>query len=394
MKRVGPTSRNLNADSEELIELTKQLVSIRSENPPGEQSEIGEFLESKMRETGLRVERYDFGPGKPNIIGRLVGKNRRPVLMFNGHVDTVPVGDTARWRSDPFEPVVRDGKLYGRGAADMKGGLAAMIHAAQNIAKTEADLNGTLLIACVVDEEVTGYGTKSLVEKGYTADFAVVGEPTELSVLTAHKGVLEFNVTTTGISAHASTPRNGVNAIYKMSKVLLAIQKNLDELEKKSHPLVGRPSISVGKICGGVASSVVPERCEIAVERRILPGENSDEVKRGVQDLLKMVKNEDPELKLEWNVTLEVDASETPLDSLIAKKSLEAVSEVTGISQTAKGFAAACDMRFLVNRGKVPTVILGPGSLNQAHATDEYVGTKQLVDAANIYQLIARKLLE
>lgn len=270
MKRVGSTTRKLNAEAGELIELTSELVSIRSENPPGEQKEIGKFLESKMKEIGLQTESYELEPGKPNIVGTLVGKNPKPVLMFNGHVDTVPVGDTARWRSDPFEGVVRDSKLYGRGAADMKGGLAAMIHAVRNIAESETGLKGTVLVACVVDEEVTGYGTKSLVEKGYTADFAIVGEPTELSVLTAHKGVLEFNVTTTGISAHASTPRKGLNAIYKMGNVLRAIEKNLDELERTSHPLVGSPSINVGKIHGGVASNVVPERCEIAVERRIL----------------------------------------------------------------------------------------------------------------------------
>jgi succinyl-diaminopimelate desuccinylase len=268
-----------------------------------------------------------------------------------------------------------------------------MIHAVKNIAESETVLKGTVLVACVVDEEVTGYGTKRLVEKGYTEDFAIVGEPTELSVLTAHKGVLEFNVITTGISAHASTPRKGLNAIYKMGKVLRAIEKNLDQLERTSYPLVGSPSINVGKIHGEVASNVVPERCEIAVERRILPGEGLDDVKRGIEDLFKQLKNEDPELKLDWKVTLEVDASETMPDSPIAKKSVEAVSEVTGSSQTVKGFVAACDMRFLVNRGKIPTVILGPGSLNQAHVTDEYVETQQLVDAANIYLLIARKLL-
>jgi succinyl-diaminopimelate desuccinylase len=394
MKGMDPTTLNPNADSRELIELTKQLVGIRSENPPGEQNEIGDFIESRMREIGLEVERYDLEPGKPNVIGKLEGKIARPVLMLNGHVDTVPVGDAARWRSDPFKPVVRDAKLYGRGAADMKGGLAAMIHAAKNIVKMDSELKGTLLIACVVDEEVTGYGTKSLVERGYNADFAVVGEPTECAVLTAHKGVLEFNVSTTGISAHASTPRNGLNAIYKMSKVILAFQKYLDELEKNSHPLVGSPSVNVGKIWGGVASSVVPERCEIAVERRILPGEDPDGVKHGIQEVLETVKNDDPELKLDWRVTLEVDASETPFDSLIARISLEAVSEVTGIAQRPKGFAAACDMRFLVNRGKIPTVILGPGSLDQAHVSDEYVETKQLIDAARIYRLIARKLLQ
>jgi len=168
----------------------------------------------------------------------------------------------------------------------------------------------------------------------------------------------------------------------------------LDELERTSHPLVGSPSISVGKIHGGVRSSAVAEHCKIWVDRWILPTESLDDVKRGIEELFKRVKEEDPELKLDWKITLEVDASETPSDSPIAKKSVEAVSEVTGSSQTVKGFISGCDMRFLVNRGKIPTVILGPGSLDQAHVTDEYVETQQLVDAANIYRLIAKKLLE
>lgn len=387
-------SHNLDEDSGELIELTKELLRVRSENPPGDQSAIAEFLESKMKEIGLQVEKYDYEPGKPNVIGKLVGKNRRPILMLNGHVDTVPAGDIDMWRSNPFEPVVRDGKLYGRGAADMKGGLAAMIYAAKKIIDAELDLSGSLLVTCVVDEEVTGYGTQSLVDRGYTADFAIVGEPTELAVLTAHKGALEFTVTTTGKSAHGSTPRKGLNAIYKMSKVCLALEKYLDELEKTRHPLVGSPTISVGKIHGGTAVGVVPEKCQIWVERRTVPEESLDDVKAGIETLLKRLRDADPELNVDWKVTLEVDASETPSESPIVKRSLEAVSEVTGTTATAKGFVAVCDMRFLVNQGRIPTVILGPGSMDQAHVTDEYVEIQQLVNSAKIYYLTAKKLLQ
>jgi len=387
-------SHHLDEDSQELIELTKELLRVQSENPPGEQSAIAELLESKMKEIGLQVEKYDYEPGKPNVIGKLAGKSRRPILMLNGHVDTVPAGDIDRWQSNPFEPVVRDGKLYGRGAADMKGGLAAMICAAKKIVDERLDLTGSLLVTCVVDEEVTGYGTRSLVDRGYTADFAIVGEPTELAVLTAHKGALEFTATTSGKSAHGSTPRRGLNAVYKMSKVCLALEKYLDELEKTTHPMVGSPSVNVGRISGGAAVGVVPEKCQIWVERRTVPGERLDDVKSGIETLFKRLRDADPELNLDWQVTLEVDASEIPLGAAIVSRSLEAVSEVTGTAATPKGFVAVCDMRFLVNEGKIPTVILGPGSMDQAHVTDEYVEVQQLVNSAGIYYLIAKKLLE
>lgn len=377
----------------DVIQLTKELVSVRSENPPGDQKPIADFIESKMNEIGLKVERLDYEPNKPNVVGRLTGTSGKPTLMLNGHMDTVPVGDVDRWKFDPFRSIEHEGKLYGRGTSDMKGGLAAMMCAAKDLVENDLGLEGTLLIAAVVDEELTGYGTKDLVDKGYRADFAIVGEPTELRVHTAHKGALEFDVFTRGKSAHASKPRQGLNAIYKMSKVCLALEKYLNELDRIKHPLVGNATISVGMIEGGSARNVVPEECRIQVERRILPGEKLQDVKSAVEEVFKKLKEEDSELELDWKTTLEVDAAEIPSDSLIVRTSTEAVCQVTGEYARPTGFEATCDMRFLVNRAKIPTVILGPGSLEQAHIADEYVTTKQLVDAMKIYYLISRALL-
>jgi len=381
------------SSSHDVVELAKELIRIRSENPPGDQRPIADFLESRMKEIGLKVESHDYQENKPNVLGSVVGKNKRPALMLNGHVDTVPIGDFGKWRFNPFEPVESEGKLYGRGAADMKGALAAMICAAERIVQADLDLKGTLIVACVVDEEVTGYGTRDILEKGYTADFAVVGEPTELVVQTAHKGALEFEILARGRAAHASRPRLGVNAIYKMSKVCLALENYLSELEKVRHPLVGNATISVGRIEGGNTRNMVPDACRIEVERRVLPGEELDRVKGDLERIFKRLRDQDPELSLEWKILLECDASETPPDSLIVQKSTEVVSEVTHKSVPLTGFVATCDMRFLVNQGKIPTVILGPGSLSQAHVTDEYVETQQLVEAAEIYYRISKKLL-
>ena len=374
-----------------VIELTKDLIRIPSENPPGNQKPIADFIERRMKEIGLTVEKYDYQPNKPNILGRLVGKNERPILMLNGHMDTVPAGDIERWTSSPFEGGERCGRIYGRGASDMKGGIAAMLCAAEEILNRGLDLDGTLLVACVVDEEVTGYGTKDLIDRGYTADYAIVGEPTALQLELATKGALEFEVITRGKPAHASSPRKGISAIYKMSKVCLAFQEYLAELEKMQHPLVGKPSISVGIIEGGTARNVVPERCRIEAERRILPGEKTEDVVSGLQSVFRKLQSEDPELRLEYNVLLECQPSEIPADSLIVRKSAEAVSEVTGKEAVIASSAATTDMRFLVNQGRIPTINLGPGSC--AHTYDESVETQQLINATKIYSLISEKLL-
>jgi len=176
--------------SDEIIELTRQLIRIPSENPPGGEGEIAEFIAEKLKDLGLTVRVYEFKPGRPSVVGLLSGVKEKPTLMFNGHMDTVPVGDKDLWSVEPFEGVLRDGRIYGRGAADMKGALAAMIASVKAIVESEVNLRGRLILTFVADEEVTGYGTRDLIRRGYRADFAIVGEPNELNVQTAHKGLL------------------------------------------------------------------------------------------------------------------------------------------------------------------------------------------------------------
>jgi succinyl-diaminopimelate desuccinylase len=376
----------------DVVQLTKELVRVQSENPPGNQAPIADLVESKMEEIGLKVVRSDYRPNKPNVIGRL-GSETGPTLMLNGHMDTVPVGDASQWKYPPFEPVEHDGKLYGRGTADMKGGLAAMMCAVADLVELGSELGGSVVLAAVVDEELTGFGTKDLLDKGYGADFAIVGEPTQLMVHIAHKGALEFDVFTRGKAAHASKPRLGTNAIYKMSEVCLELEKHLGELEQIHHPLVGSATISVGRIEGGSARNVVPEECRIEVERRIVPGERLEDVRNDLERVFMKLKQEDHELITDWKTTLEVDAAETAPDSPIVKTAADVVSKITNRKVTPTGFAATCDMRFLVNRAKIPTVILGPGNLDQAHVANEYVTIEQLNAATEAYYLISKRIL-
>jgi succinyl-diaminopimelate desuccinylase len=380
-------------ESVDVIELTKELIRIRSENPPGNQKPIADFVESTMKEIGLSVERYDYGENKPNVIGRLAGKNDRPSLMMNAHLDTVPAAATDEWRFDPFEPVEHEGKLYGRGAADMKGGLAAMICAAKDLTEADFDLKGSLLLACVVDEEVTGFGTRDIIEKGCVADYGIVGEPTDLKVQIAHKGAIHFKVSTVGKAAHSSLPQLGLNAIYKMAKVCLSVEDMTNEFRKTSHPLVGNPTIVVTTIRGGKNESFVPDSCEIDINRRLIPGETLEQAKRQLRELLRKLMAEDPSLKIASEVTVECEPSEIGAKERIVKEARKSVAIVTGRNPGITGFPATCDMRFMVNQGKIPTIILGPGNLAQAHSLNEYVETDQIVDAQKIYALVAKQLL-
>jgi acetylornithine deacetylase/succinyl-diaminopimelate desuccinylase family protein len=378
---------------EKVIALTRELIKIPSENPPGNERAVAEFIAEKLSNIGFSVMSYDYKPRRPNVVGLLPGLEKKPILMFNGHTDTVPVGEKSLWTADPFGAEIRNGKIYGRGASDMKAALAAMISAAEAIVKAGVKLNGTLIISCVADEEVTGFGTKSLIDRGYRANFAVIGEPTELKVQIAHKGVLRVRITTKGKAAHASVPHKGINAIYKMSKACLALEKISSQLMTKRHSLLGSPTITVSTIKGGLAMNVVPDRCEITIDRRLIPGENPENVKFEIDELLSSLKKDDPQFQVESEIIHILEPSETSADELIVRVAREAVAQITGKDPGATGFPATCDMRFLVNQAKIPTIILGPGSLRQAHVVDEYVECQQVFDAAKIFALIILKLL-
>jgi len=373
----------------DLVNLTRDLVRLRSINPPGEEREAAEFVAKWMRNLGLAVDMYEALPGRPNVVGTLKGKSGNPVLMVNGHLDVVPEGDRASWSVDPFGGELKSGRLYGRGANDMKGAIASALIATKAIVESGAELDGDLMLAAVVDEEVSGAGTQRLVDKGYRADMAVVAEPTELKLHIAHKGLARVEIVTKGKAAHGSNPRAGLNAIYKMSKVVSALEAFLPELEKRKHPLVGNCSINVGTVQGGTKFNVVPDLCRIEVDRRLIPREPPDNVGREISEILTRLKSKDPELEAEHNIMRMMEPAEIGAEEPIVKLARKAVQKVTGVDPGISGFMATTDMRVLVNQAKIPTVIMGPGNLAQAHVADEFVEIRQLVDAAKIYAHLA-----
>ncbi len=296
------------------ISLLERLVSIDSVNPwlvPGAAGEgaIAAAVAAHMRAIGLRVDVQEAAPGRPNVIGVLDGERPGPSLMFCGHTDTVGVEGMAA----PFEPVIRDGRLYGRGAQDMKGGLAAMIDAARVVGERGLRC-GRLIVAAVVDEEYASLGADALVAR-WTADAAIVTEPTDLQIGIGHKGFAWFEIVTRGIAAHGSRPREGRDAIVRMGRVLHQLELLDRELQVRvPHPVMGTASLHASIIEGGRELSSYPETCRLQMERRTVAGESAQSALQEIEAVLSGLKEHDPEFTAAASLTFGRPPYELPAD--------------------------------------------------------------------------------
>jgi acetylornithine deacetylase/succinyl-diaminopimelate desuccinylase family protein len=372
----------------ELVELSKQLVQIPTENPPGNEKQAVLFLKPILSRTGFKVKILLSPKGRWNIVAeRKWGKGGRR-LIFNGHLDVVPAGNPSQWKYPPFQGKLKMGRIYGRGTSDMKGGIASFLHAFSLVDRSKIALKeGTVIIHLVSDEESHGHqGMGFLTQKGLTrGDAALVGEPTDLDPVIAQKGAIWLRISTIGKSAHGSRPHLGVNAIEKMMKLI--DQLNSISLER-DHPLLGKPTFNIGTIQGGTKINVVPDRCEIELDRRILPGEKKDEILREIKKILDSVQSQDPFFKYQMEEIDFAEPSEIDAEEEIVKIGLEAIREVREEKPTIKGFSGFTDARFYINQCHIPALIFGPGEVDQSHTTDESVEVDALVQAAQIYGLI------
>jgi acetylornithine deacetylase/succinyl-diaminopimelate desuccinylase family protein len=391
-------------DENFILKVARELIAFKTVNPPGDEEEAARYVAGLMEAEGLRTSLQFVKAGRPNAIGELCAPlgERLPTLLLNGHLDVVPPGDG--WRTDPFEAIVRNGRLYGRGAADMKGGLASILGAVRALARAGAEeaFKGCLRVAAVVDEERGGTGTRFLLEdpalkktsstKPYMA--AVVCEPTNLEVQTCHKGTLFFSITVYGRSAHGSQPERGINAIYGMMEVIQALRHLHSELrEKRRHPLLGTPSLNVGTIHGGTVTNAVPDKCVITVDTRLIPGEKVEDRIAEIEAFLEGVRKANPQMRFALDRILSVEPAETPPEADVVTALLEAQEYVLGSRKPISGFEACCDASSLVNLAKIPTAIFGPGSLQEAHTANEFVEISQLSAAAKCYAFLALRLL-
>lgn len=381
---------NLNrfVNKKELVDLTTRLIQIPTENPPGNEKKAALFLKPLLLKMGFQV-RISLSPKERwNIIAeRKWGKGGRR-LIFNGHLDVVPAGNPSQWEYPPFEGKVIKGRIYGRGASDMKGGISSFLHGLSMIDRSKFHFGqGSLILHLVSDEESHGHqGMGFLAQKGrIKGDATIVGEPTNLDVVIAHKGALWFRITTFGKSAHGSRPYSGINAIEKM--IHLITRLNSIPLEKK-HALLGKSTINIGLIHGGTKINMVPDQCQIEVDRRLLPGEKKEEVLREIKEAFDSLQSQDPLLQYRVEEIDYAESLETHPDGEIVRVALEAGQEVRGERPKVRGFSGFTDGRFYVNQFHIPTLIFGPGGTDQSHTTNESVEVDALIQAAKIYGLI------
>lgn len=352
------------------IALLQQLVAIDSVNPslvPGAAGEgaIARAIASHMRSIGLEVHLHEVAPGRPNVVGVLEGSEPGPSLMFCGHMDTVGVEGMVA----PFEPVVRDGRLYGRGSQDMKGGVAAMIDAAR-IARDRGFKRGRLIVAAVADEEYASLGADALVTT-WSAEAAVVTEPTDLQIGIGHKGFAWFDVETRGHAAHGSRPLEGRDAIVRMGRVLHQLERLDRELQSRPpHAVMGTASLHASIIEGGRELSSYPDACRLQMERRTIAGESPQSALHEIETILSGLREQDPEFEARVRLTFSRPPYELPPGHDLPR-ALTRAALAAGFKTGTVGMSFWTDAAVLGAAG-IPSVLFGPGGAG-LHSPEEFV---------------------
>src|SRR5438132_3839117 len=373
------------------IRLLRDLVAINSVNPtlvpgaPGEQ-QIADAIAIEMRRIGLDVTVEAAAPGRPNVVGVLEGRSKGRAIMFCGHTDTVGVAGM----SDPFNPVERDGRLYGRGAQDMKGGVAAMIDAARVVADRGGPASGRLIVAAVVDEEHLSIGADALV-KTWRADAGVVTEPTDLAIAIGHKGFAWIEVDVLGKAAHGSRPRDGVDAIVRMGRVLARLEALDGELQRRPpHPRMGTGSLHGSLIEGGQELSSYPDRARLTLERRTLPGEPESIALAEVAAIIDALAQEDATFRAHARTIFSRPAYEVPADDPLPGRLSGAMQAVVGRIPERVGASFWTDAAVLGHAG-TPSVLFGPGGAG-LHSSEEYVNVADVVNCRDVLAELAGRL--
>lgn len=385
------------------VETLCQLVAIPSVNPMGRDVAGPEYLETRLtqwleqcfRQLGLPYERQFVAPERDNILCRLDGRPDQ-LLLLEVHQDTVPVDGMT---IPPFEPTVREGRVYGRGACDVKGGMAAMLAALARLVDERPAEMPTIILACTINEEFGFSGAMRLTElwQPGTAslfprppDAAIVAEPTLLNVVVAHKGAVRWICHARGHAAHSSQPDQGRNAIYSASRVALAIEKYHAEVLPTipEHPLCGRPTAAATMISGGISPNTIPDHCALEIERRLLPGEDPDEIYQQMIDYVREQTEHQQGLDHEpphgSSRGLGHEANEVLAQQLATvARELEPACDLIGVPY---GTDAS-----VISMAGVPTVVFGPGSIAQAHTADEWLAVDQLQRASEIYYQFAKR---
>jgi acetylornithine deacetylase len=375
-----------------VLQTLSDLVRINSinssyEGGPGEAA-VAAYVRRFFEQRGIETWEQEVFPGRNNVIARVPGRDPSRRVVFEAHMDTVSIkGMTI----NPFDPVVKDGKMHGRGSVDDKAGLATMMHAIAEVHASGEKPPCELWMAAVVDEEYSFRGVVKLCED-MQAHAAIVAEPTEMRCVIASKGCVRWRIRTKGKAAHSAKPYLGINAITAMARVVLAMQEDHERLAAAPHPLLGPGTCNVGVIHGGVQVNFVPDEAVIEIDRRLLPGEEVETVLAGYQTMLNDLSRQHPDLIAEmekpmlqdWPFQTDHTTSLVTLSRDVLR-SMQRDDTVCGVP--------FCSDASKFGRLGIPTILFGPGSIDQAHAAVEYVECSQVEEALRFYTEVARRFV-
>jgi acetylornithine deacetylase len=371
----------------DVARLLKDLVSLPSVNPMGRprpaeitlEHRMTAYLEDWFKKLGVPYERQPVMPQRENIVARYVNPASPRTVVFEAHQDTVP---TDGMIVPPFEGKIEGDRLYGRGSCDIKGGMTAMLTAFARLVRDKPRQAPNVIMACTADEEHTFMGVQVLVKRGLKADCAIVAEPTQLNIVHAHKGISRWFMTTPGRACHSSAPEQGVNAIYRMGKLLVGIEQFAERLRTTVvDPLLGPATLSVGMIEGGVSVNTVPDKCRIEIDRRIVGGEIPRDAPKHLSEFLKNEAGIDFPFECEPCWIAEPALMPTGSEQLVERLG-SAINSVRGnprVHSVPYGTDAAT-----ISFSGIPAVVFGPGNIAQAHTIDEWVPLSEIETAADI----------
>ncbi|RCK77036.1 MAG: Acetylornithine deacetylase [Anaerolineae bacterium] len=378
--------------ADEIARLTSDLVRFDTTNPPGNERSAVEYIAEYLKPFGYECHLIEHEANRATLLARLKGTGKCGAVVFNGHVDVVPVG-AGNWEYPPFEGSIEQGKVWGRGSADMKGGVAAMLAAAKAIAQADLNLRGDLILTATAGEEVNMMGAHSLAALPEARNWqaVIISEPTSNQLGLAERGVFWPEITTYGKTAHGSTPELGINAVMMMVKVLSELEKL--EIPFQPHPVLGNFTRSVNTIQGGVKVNVVPDQCSVMVDMRTLPGQDHRQLLHQLEAFLARLEAEIPGLKASIRLTYELPPAETAADSPAVQTFLAAAREFAGLDIPIVKVPFATEAAVFVPALKVPTLILGPGDPALAHQPNEFIEIQAMEIAARLYVAAAVKML-
>jgi len=387
MKLAECITEEVNKNKDEIIRLAQELIRVPSFSGDAKGlSEISQIISEEMNRTGLSVELIEAEKGLTNVIGKFRGSDTAPWILFNGHTDVVPVQSDRDWIVKPFGAEITDGRIYGGGACDMKGGLTAMLAASKIVFSLSPEYKGNIVLTATVDEEIGGFkGMKYVVEQGIKADMGIVCEPTDLKIVNVCKGLLWLRLRAKGKSAHGGMPEQGINAIYKMSKILNRLEGY--DFKQTPHEILGKPTISVGSVRGGTQPNIVPDSCEAEIDIRYLPNQNHLQIIDDLERLVGELREKDPQIETEIEIIRYRSSLEISKETQVVKIIMGAVKRILNSYPEFRGMISPADSEYLVNAG-IPSVMFGPGSEQLAHSSNEWIAINDILTSVKIYAAI------